>query len=185
MALNVRIYLSDVAHLEKGVIKLQSGEEILADAILCGTGWLSSLQFFSRDLTRKLGLPHDRDHEVPEDRNLWEHLETEADREVCTKFHQLANPPPHYHPRTDTTPCRLYRQIVPLSESSQKSSDRSIALVGYVDVGNYFPTAMCQAMWATAYMDCKLTLPSIAQQRETVALFRAWSRRRYLSRGEV
>ena len=39
-------------------------------------------------------------------------------------------------------------------------------------------------MWATAYLDGKLALPSLEERREEVALFIAWCRRRYLSNGE-
>ena len=39
-------------------------------------------------------------------------------------------------------------------------------------------------MWATAYLDRRLTLPSLEIRREEVALFTSWCRRRYLNNGE-
>ena len=39
-------------------------------------------------------------------------------------------------------------------------------------------------MWATAYLDRKLELPSLGEQRKDVALFTSWCRRRYLNNGQ-
>lgn len=55
---------------------------------------------------------------------------------------------------------RLYKNFAPLSDSI----DRSIVVVGHVDVGIYFSTAECQAMWATAYLDNKLKVPSLEER---------------------
>ena len=41
-----------------------------------------------------------------------------------------------------------------------------------------------QSLWATAYLDKKLVLPSAEERLEEVALFTAWCRRRYLNNGE-
>ena len=185
IAHGVRIYSSDVSSLSKGYIKLQSGEVVNADAILCGTGWKSSPQFFTEDLNKKLGLPYGLDKQTRENQELWERLESKADQEVIARFPKLSDPPSHYHAPAATTPCRLYRHIVPLPMSDNSPQDRSIVFVGYLDVGDYFLAGLSQAMWATAYMDGKITLPEAAKQREEVAMFRAWSRRRYLSRGEI
>lgn len=38
-------------------------------------------------------------------------------------------------------------------------------------------------MWATAYMDGKLKIPTWQEQEQEIALFTAWNRRRYLSGG--
>lgn len=40
-------------------------------------------------------------------------------------------------------------------------------------------------MWATAYLDGKLDLPSKEAQEKEVALFVAWNRRRYLGSGAI
>ena len=41
----------------------------------------------------------------------------------------------------------------------------------------------CQSIWAIAYLDGKLNLPTTEEQEKTVALFTTWRRRRYLSNG--
>lgn len=51
-------------------------------------------------------------------------------------------------------------------------------------MGDYFPVVQCQSMWATAYLDGKLALPSSQEQQKEVALFAAWNSRRYLSSGD-
>jgi dimethylaniline monooxygenase (N-oxide forming) len=103
---------------------------------------------------------------------------------VSTTFPQLATPPPHYQKPVSRTPYRLYRHIIPLSESGEAVEDRSIAFIGQVVVANYFHSVECQAMWATAYLDGKLDMPSKEEQEREVALLTTWCRRRYLSNGD-
>jgi len=73
--------------------------------------------------------------------------------------------------------------MVPLP-SDDIEDDHSIVFIGQLLIANYFMAAQCQAMWATAYMDRKLTLPSKEEQEKEVALFTAWCKRRYLNTGE-
>lgn len=176
--------MDDVDYLEKDVLCLKSGEKLPTDALLCGTGWQLSLQFFSEEQCRELGLPHLSDQESPEEKSRWTALEAEADAKVLATFPQLANPPPHYHKPSTQTPYRLYRHIVPLSESGNAPEDRSIVFIGQIGVGNYFPSVECQSIWATAYLDGRLSLPKVEEQEKDVALFTTWCRRRYLSSGE-
>jgi len=179
VARQVHIYCGDIQGLEKNIVRLNNGEEIQADALLCGTGWVPSLQFFTKKQCQTLGLPYLRSEESPESHNHWNELEGEADVKVVKKFPQLASPPPHYQ-RPDThTPYRLYQQIAPLSDSS----DRSIVFIGHLEVGSYFPAVQCQAIWATGYFDGNIILPSLGEREKEVALFTTWCRRRYLSRG--
>ncbi|KAH6663126.1 putative dimethylaniline monooxygenase, partial [Halenospora varia] len=184
IARNVRIYCADVQGLDKDYLLLEGGEKIPSDAVLCGTGWVPSLQFFSEDQCRELGLPHLLSQESVSEKTRWTDLEAQADIKVLATFPQLATPPPHYHKAPTHTPYRLYRHIVPMSESGKAVEDRSIVFIGQVGVGNYFPTVECQALWATVYLDGKLVLPSMEEQEKEVALFTTWCRRRYLSSGE-
>lgn len=55
---SVDIYESDLRELDSGFVRLESGE-ISTDVLLCGTGWLPSLDFFGTDLLIKLDLPHE------------------------------------------------------------------------------------------------------------------------------
>jgi len=181
IAKSVRIYSGDVEKLDANFLCLTNGEKIPSDVILCGTGWELSLQFFTDEQCRDLGLPSPKSQI---EKDSWTTLDAEADAKVITKFPILANPPPHFHKPATETPFRLYRNIVPISESGSSIEDRSIVFIGQVGVGNYFPTVECQSLWAMAYLDGKLVLPSRREQEKEVALFTTWCRRRYLSNGE-
>lgn len=177
IAKNVRVYVADINELQRGVIKLDNGQEVIADAILCGTGWVPSLNFFDKDLLSKLGIPQPVDDLPLDQARMWDSLQKDADREVLERFPILANPPQHYHAPATHTPYRLYNGIGPLE-------DNTIAFVGHVRVANYFHLAESQAIWATAFLDGKINLPPLEQRRKEVALFVAWCRRRYLSNGD-
>ncbi|KAL8960999.1 MAG: hypothetical protein Q9193_002386 [Seirophora villosa] len=177
IAMNVQVIHEDVDGLEKGLIRLKDGLEIPADAILCGTGWVSSLNFFEHDQLAKLGLPQPIGTYPVEEAAMWRALEQDADRVVLDPFPILANPPKHYREPVTHTPYRLYNSIAPLQ-------DDSIVFVGHVMIANYFHLAECQVIWATAYLDGNIKLPLLEERRKTIALFVAWCRRRYLSNGD-
>ena len=60
---------------------------------------------------------------------------------------------------------------------------RSIVFLGLVVVGNNFRAAEVQALWATAYLDNNLNLPSQKGMESQIATSNAWNRRRYLGNG--
>ncbi|ESZ96876.1 putative dimethylaniline monooxygenase [Sclerotinia borealis F-4128] len=184
IAQNVRIFVGDIDGLEDNALRLKTGEKIPSDVILCGTGWVPSLQFFPQTQCQELGLPRILDDDAKVENAHWAKVETEADLKVLATFPQLGNPPEHYHKPPSHTPYRLYRHIAPISESSKDKDDRSIVFLGQIGVANYFPSLECQALWAMAYLDGKLNLPSKEEQEKDVALFTTWYRRRYLSSGE-
>ena len=180
----MRIYCADVLDLREGHIRLSSGEEIPSQVLLCGTGWVPSLQFFTQKLCIELGLPHLRSEELSENEKLWVQLEAAADKKVLAFFPQLSNPPPRFQKPVTETPYRLYNNIAPLPGTDSATDNRSIVFIGHITVGNYFRAVECQAMWATAYLDGKVALPSLEERRQEIALFTAWCRRRYLNNGE-
>jgi dimethylaniline monooxygenase (N-oxide forming) len=159
---------------------LKGGDELPTDVLLCGTGWnTSSFSFFDSALNLQLGLPHPLKDEPAESVETWTRLEKQADPIILEKFPQLANPPAHPRKPVQTTPYRLYNGIAPLSD------DSSIAFIGYVNCSNYFRAVECQAIWATAYLDKHLTLPSTEAQQAEIARLTAFCRRRYLSNGQL
>lgn len=160
-------------------MRLKNGGEISTDVLLCGTGWQASPGFFDRDTAIQLGLPHSFDDEPAEEAKLWARLEREADQHIMRRFPHLAHPPAHAETPVRTTPYRLYNGIAPLHD------DHSIVFIGYALVFNYFRLAESQALWATAHLDGRLALPSLAARQEEVALFNAYCRRRYLSNGRL
>lgn len=178
VAPNVHIYLDDILELDKKLIRLKKGDEIASDVLLCGTGWdAASFDFFEPDHLVQLGLPHRLKDEPSEEAELWARLERRADPEVLKQFPMLASPPEHLHRPSPTTPYRLYNGIGPLN-------DDSIAFIGYSVVTNYFQGVECQAIRATAFLDKKITLPSLEDKQAEIAKMIAYNKRRYLSSGE-
>lgn len=178
MAQNVHIYLDDILEVDKKLIRLKKGHEIASDVLLCGTGWdAASFDFFEPDHLVQLGLPHLHKDEPPKESELWAHLEQQADLEILRQFPMLANPPEHNHRPSPTTPYRLYNGIGPLN-------DDSIVFIGYSLVTNYFQGVECQAIWATAFLDRKIALPSLEDKQAEVARMIAYNKRGYLSSGE-
>lgn len=121
--------------------------------------------FFSEDLLAQIGLPYSlSDSPSSPDEKERVQLEQEADKKVLSRFPMLANPPLHYYKTSHTTPYRLYDSIAPLK-------DPSIAFVGHVMVANYFRLAEFQAIWATAYLENRLTLSPLREKKKQTAEF--------------
>ena len=177
IAQNVEIYEDDISELDGRLVRLKGGDEIETDVLLCGTGFTPSVGFFDHDLLRELGLPYRLGDNEGKDAAMWTALEKEADQHIVHHFPELAHPPTHYEKPAQTAPYRLYNGIAPLHE-------HSIVFIGHVLVSEYFRAVECQAIWATAYLDQRLVLPSLKDRQAQVALFVSWCRRRYLSNGE-
>ena len=148
--------------------------------VLCGTGWERGTvsELFDAKLVQRLGLPFPKDEESPESASKWEKLVLDADEMVMKRFPILANPPPHHHVYAPQTPFRLDRGIAPLT-------DDTIAFMNFVTAGNKLFCAEVQAMWAVAFLDKAIALPSLEEREKRIALWIAWNKRRYLSKGEL
>jgi dimethylaniline monooxygenase (N-oxide forming) len=179
VAEKVSVYRARVKRLNKRELYLNDdeGTHFQCDAILCGTGWQSSLHMFSDDLKMHLGLPYSKnlEAETPEAAHTWEELVADADKTVCRRFHILRKSPPHVHIEEQRTPYRLYRTISPLS-------DDSIVFMNHATFGNKLLAAEAQAMWAVAHFDGNINVPLHEKERD-IAMWIAWTRRRYLSNG--
>ncbi len=178
LARNVHVYRNDISSMRPHSIVLDDGTEISADVLLCGTGWKLNYPFFSKEQAHSLGLPHSPEEDSPEDAKLWNSLLESADRRVLAEFPLLKSPPPHRKPEVPTTTMRLYNCIAPLE-------DHSAIFLGRAHLSNSFRTAEAQAIWATAYFDGNVKMPSLEQAQREVAYMNAFSRRRYPSHGEA
>ena len=157
-------------------IVLDDGSEIPANVLLCRTGWKFNYPFFPKEQARSLGLPHSPEEDLPEDSKLWKSLLESADRRVLAEFPVLKTQPPHKIPEVPTTTIRLYNCISPLE-------DPSVVFLGRAHLSNSFRAAEAQAIWATAYFDGNIKMPSLEQAQREVAYMNALSRRRYPSHG--
>lgn len=178
VAENVTVYRDDVEYLSHKTVHLSNGEQFPCDAVLCGTGWSPGLDFFSPELLMELDLPHNPADEPQEITAKWKKMMLEADEKIIQKYLLLANPPPHPHQHILTTPYRLWNGIAPLK-------DDSIVFLNHITAGNKIFIAEAQAMWAVAYFDRNIAVPSVEEREREIANFVAWSRRRYLSSGEL
>jgi hypothetical protein len=178
IANHVSIHRDQVQSVDAGMVRLESGTQVPCDAIVCGTGWIPSIEFFDKDMLIKLDLPYplkDQPHDVAE---KWTRHEQAADKIVCERFPLLANPPAHAHQKVESTPYRLYQAIAPINDSS-------ILMMNQIGTGNKLLVAEMQAMWAVAYFDGHIKLPPKEDMEKDIALQIAFSRRRYLSKGEM
>ncbi|KAF2016942.1 flavin-binding monooxygenase-like protein-like protein [Aaosphaeria arxii CBS 175.79] len=180
--------VAEKVYVHRGNVKFLSGRELYlddenethfpCDAILCGTGWQSGLGVFDNTTLKDLGLPFPKDVESQEESSKWAKLEAEADEEVLKRFVMLRNPPKHYHKYEDRTPYRLYHTLAPVH-------DDSILFMNHIVAGAKLFAAEAQAIWAVAYWDKAIKLPSVAEREKDIAHMVAWNRRRYLSNGEL
>jgi len=177
VAENVSVYRDDVKMLSEKTIYLNDGDHFPCDAVLLATGWKPGVEVFNADLLVRLGLPHRKEIEPHDSKVKWEKLMLQADDKICKRFLLLANPPKHPHKYIETTPYRLYNGIAPLT-------DDSILFMNHITAGNKISAAEAQAMWAVAYFDKRILLPSAEEQEIEIATWIAWCRRRYLSNGE-
>ncbi|CAG8953379.1 hypothetical protein HYFRA_00010126 [Hymenoscyphus fraxineus] len=177
IAEKVTVYRGTVKKLGHRMVHLDDGSQFPCDVVLCGTGWKVATEFFKPDLLLKLGLPYHKENEPKEVTEKWEGLALEADKKVLTRFPLLADPPPHFHKDLKTTPYRLFRCIAPINIDS-------IVFLNHLSAGSKLFAAEAQAMWAVAYFDKNVSIPSIEDREKDVATWNAWCRRRYLSNGE-
>ena len=159
-------------------IVLDDKSELPVDVLLCGTGWKFNYPFFSKEQALSLGFHHSPEEDLPEDAKLWKSLLESADRWVLAEFPILKSPPSHKKPEIPTTTMRLYNYIAPLE-------DPSVVFLGRAHLSNSFRPAEAQAIWATAYFDGNVKIPSLEQAQREVAYMNAFSRRRYPSQGEA
>ncbi|KAG8531826.1 uncharacterized protein KY384_003462 [Bacidia gigantensis] len=154
----------------------ESGLTIPADLLIYCTGWSPQSALFDDATAAQLGLPvsikYSESTNTP--------LDVAADAQVLSDFPALAHPPMYRRIEPALTPFRLYKTMAPVSEND----DRSILFLGRLVVGNNFLVAEAQALWAVAYLDGHIACSQEEMER-SVAETVAWSRRRYLNKGQL
>ena len=144
------------------------------------TGWLPHSQLFPTPVALDFGLPTPIADTNPNEIAAWETLEERADRNILARFPLLRHPPAYFKKKPSYTPCRLYKAMVPVGDIQ----DHSIIFLGKQIVGNNFRASEVQALWAVAYLDGNIPLQRQGMELE-IAETVAWSRRRYLSKGDL
>lgn len=182
VAKQVNIYRFDVDRLDETSIHLNNGPNFKVDAILLGTGFKNRPTLLSDKQIVELGLPHDQSLDSPESEEEWSKYEAEAKRELLTSFPVLACPPELPENlgdiSTETTPFRLYRNIAPIG-------DTSIAFIGFAGIGSMWYASELESIWATAYLDGHIKLPSEQEMRKEVARVNAYMKLRCPTYGRM
>ncbi|KAF2101687.1 FAD/NAD(P)-binding domain-containing protein [Rhizodiscina lignyota] len=175
IAEKVHVYRNDISHLASDGIHLEDGPVIPCDIFLLGTGFKEEYPFFDAAEHTRLGLSHPPTSNAEQDE--WLSLQEEADKEIISRFPMLARGP-GFQKTPRVTPFRLYNAIASLS-------DPTIVFLGCVSLVNMFAGAEWQALWASAYLDGNIELPSKEEMKKQIAMDNQWSRRRYPFYGET
>jgi hypothetical protein len=178
IAQNVDVYRQDIDHLENGKIVFIDGGSTDADAILCGTGFHNRIPFLTDEQCVQMGLPHRKSAELESVREEWAAREARAEKAVHQRIHRVTEPalPPQANQFGDTdptlSPFRLYNGIIPTSPSLK----HSIAFVGFATMTNMFASSELGAIYATAFLDGSLVLPSEDDMKDDIAYVTTYMR---------
>lgn len=166
-------------------MQLDNGESVRADAVVYATGWLPTIDFFNNTDAKDLGIPVASTEQDKPTAEKWRALDSQAQTKIQAKFPVLRDVPTPPHKQSDTSPYRLYRQVV--SPELICNSDHSITFVGLVSNSQ---TAFCSeitALWAVAWMENLLPRNAIPSHPDetyrSVAEVNAWIGSRYALRG--
>lgn len=77
---------------------------------------------------------------------------------------------------------RLYRRAIPVAAAER--GDRSIAILGQIHTVQTPLVAEVQSLWAILYLLGDLDLPETHEMATEIALWNAWTRKRYLNQGQ-
>lgn len=185
IATKVKVYREDIKSITPKMLELADGSSIEVEDIIFATGWKTShpeihLGEEGMDGRLSLGLSVPAsDYQTSSPDGHWSQKEAEAEKNVLTRF-AILNDRPHYYQNPSTTsraPLRLFKGVLPVT-------DRSIAFVGQLLCGNNFRIAEVQALFAVAALDGTLSLPATEEMETIVARTLAWSRLRYLAKGQ-
>jgi hypothetical protein len=167
----VRVHIEDVAHLAPGQVVLDNGDVLIADAMICSTGWKkeSSITFSGMD---KFGLG------LPVDSKAQAILSLQYDAKVLEQFPILESQPVLRSKSKNTAePLRYYRFMVP----SALVAKRNFAFAGMISSVSTAICASTQGLWITAFFDGNLEREAKSQDDITaeIMMHTQWGKWRY------
>ena len=175
IARKVRVVRGEIERLEEDRIVLQDGTKVESDLVLAATGWVHGHTCFSAAEKARLGLPLDLQQDadfVEDEKQHWQNLDEQAERKVHKRWPYLASAPKFEQRPETSTPYRLYKLCVPIT-------DQSIAFLGIPLLPNSYHTAVATTLWAIATLDGAHALPSPAAMEADVAFMSRWCANRY------
>ncbi|KAH8719251.1 putative dimethylaniline monooxygenase [Phaeosphaeriaceae sp. PMI808] len=167
----VRVHIENIARLAPGQIVLENGHTIMADAMICSTGWKKESTIkFSGLGEYGLGLQIDAQAQID--------FGIEYDRKILEQFPILENQPNlRSKPKKVVDPLRYYRFMVP----STMVSKRNFAFAGMISSVSTAICASTQGLWITAFFDDKLEREAKSQENITseIMMHTQWGKWRY------
>lgn len=149
------VHHTDIVSFSQNTVELTNGVLEDVDAIVCCTGWraISPIQFLPATLD--LGLSS-----LPKEAGDEEAMVRQAQEYVLQQRPYLATPPRamlsnDMSIRTDATPCRLYRYMLPPTKRFMHS--RNLAFFAADNPLAFTTAADIQALWITAFFSDKIS----------------------------
>ena len=185
---NLTIVRDVVAATTTGGVRLGSGSCVGTDYLIMCTGWGDHFSFFDRQQKAVIGLPvygvHDQGHHP--DAIDWAPYDREADRLVDQQLPFLSKPPALARANlvdpADQKHWRLYRRIAPVSMADK--GDNSLIVLGQIHTIQSPLVFEMSAFWGTLYLLGHVVTPNLDTMAKEVALWNAWTRKRYLLQGK-
>ncbi|KAK2772277.1 cofactor FMO1 FAD enzyme [Colletotrichum kahawae] len=185
-----------VRSVNDGTITMKSGFTEKSDFVVMCTGWADHFGMFNPEQKAAIGLPHygtdtySAELEAKSEINLpgidWDPCDAMADREVDARLPFLAQSPKlKFSSRLDPRlqkKWRLYRRVVPVDMALK--GDRFLAILGQIHTVQTPLLSEVQSLWAILYLEGRLSLPDGDSMAREVALWNAWTRKRYLNQGQ-
>lgn len=167
----VRVHIENIERLAPGRVVLENGDALVADAMICSTGWKkeSTITFSGLDKTG-LGLPTDEKGQAK--------LSAEYDAKVLKEFPILENQPVlRSKPKKLAEPLRYYRFMVP----SAMVAKRNFAFAGMISSVSTAICASTQGLWITAYFDGRLEREAKTEDEivREIMMHTQWGKWRY------
>ncbi len=174
---NITVHRTEIESFGDGnMLSLKNGTKIPTDYVILCTGYTHNLGTFKEELRAQYELPSKEDFSPK-----WLKLDAQGAQKVDSLLPLLRNPPDTMRDRSRKRPCRLYRRLISPSMASQ--GDRSIYFPGLIH-SVYTPlVAELQALWGAAFMLGRLDIPDQDTMDEEVAVWNAWTSKRYLEQG--
>ncbi|KAI1412756.1 FAD/NAD(P)-binding domain-containing protein [Hypoxylon sp. FL1857] len=186
---NLTVLRDVVESTQDRKVTLKSGAELNADYIIMCTGWGDHFALFDAEHKAKIGLPAYEGHPVSpisEDGVDWEYYDEMADKLLNERLPFLAKGPNLVYPKSldpkQQKKWRLYRRAIPLSLAQK--NDRSLAILGQIHTVQTPLVSEVQTLWAILYLLGEIDLPDVDTMAMEVALWNAWTRKRYLNQGQ-
>ncbi|RYP90068.1 hypothetical protein DL770_003807 [Monosporascus sp. CRB-9-2] len=185
----LNIVRGEVRSTQERSVTLKTGEVLDADYLVMCTGWGDHFAIFDEKHKADIGLPGYHGQISPDTSEKgfdWRRYDIEADRIVDEMLPFLAKPPTLKYPKpldpSLQQKWRLYRRSIPVSLAGK--GDRSLAILGQIHTIQTPLVSEVQSLWTILYLLGEIDLPDTDEMAKEVALWNAWTRKRYLNQGQ-